>query len=105
MTEMPKDIVEAARAAARRSVERPYNVGTMTRATETIAAALLDERQRAEERIKSLEETQSRLRAAISWIEEPFVDERTPENELRLRIAACVSDANLALLAKETPDA
>ena len=39
-----------------------------------------------------------RLRAAISWIEPPFIDEKTPEAELRSRIGFCVADARRAAL-------
>lgn len=35
-----------------------------------------------------------RLRAAISWIEPPFVDEKTTEAELRFRINCLVKDAS-----------
>jgi hypothetical protein len=34
-----------------------------------------------------------RLKAAISWIEQPFIDENTPEHELRARIKFAVDDA------------
>jgi hypothetical protein len=36
-----------------------------------------------------------RIQAALSWISPPFVDERTPEAELRQRIGFCVADAAL----------
>ena len=39
-----------------------------------------------------------RLRGAISWIEPPFVDEKTPEEELRRRVSYCVADAKRAAL-------
>ena len=38
-----------------------------------------------------------RLRAAISWIEPPFVDSKTSEAELRTRIRMCVEDKRRAL--------
>jgi hypothetical protein len=41
------------------------------------------------------------LRAAVSWIEPPFVDEKTPEAELRQRIAYAVADAKRAALAAQ----
>ena len=43
-----------------------------------------------------------RLRAAISWIEPPFVDDNTSEEELRQRVKFCVQDAARAALEKET---
>jgi hypothetical protein len=42
-----------------------------------------------------------RLRGAISWIEPPFVDEKTPEEELRRRVSYCVADAKRAALTQE----
>ena len=41
-----------------------------------------------------------RLRAAISWIEPPFVDSKTSEVELRTRIQMCVEDKRRALKRK-----
>jgi hypothetical protein len=38
-----------------------------------------------------------KLEAAINWIEPPFIDETTSEEELRNRIKFCVSDARAAL--------
>ena len=42
-----------------------------------------------------------RLTAAIAWIEPPFVNENTPELELRQRIKFCIADANRAALTQE----
>ena len=42
------------------------------------------------------EEEVERLRGAISWIEPPFVDGKTPKVELRRRIGFCIADAKLA---------
>lgn len=39
-----------------------------------------------------------KLQGAISWIEPPFVNENTPEAELRSRIGFCVADAKRAAL-------
>jgi len=39
-----------------------------------------------------------KLRAAICWIEPPFIDAKTPESELRKRIDFCVQDAKRAAL-------
>jgi hypothetical protein len=39
-----------------------------------------------------------KLRAAICWIEPPFIDANTPESELRKRIDFCVQDAKRAAL-------
>lgn len=44
-----------------------------------------------------------KLRAAISWIEPPFIDESTPVEELRQRIAFVVADAKRAALAQARP--
>lgn len=38
-----------------------------------------------------------KLEAALSWLQPPFIDEKTPEAELRQRIAFCIADANRAL--------
>jgi hypothetical protein len=46
MTTIPDDVMNAAKDAARRSVERPYNAGTMKRATDIIARAIMAERER-----------------------------------------------------------
>lgn len=45
--EIPADVMAAAERAARSSVERPYNKGTVSRASSVIARAILAERQRA----------------------------------------------------------
>jgi hypothetical protein len=50
------------------------------------------------EECKLLTEENAKLRAAISWIVPPFVDEKTPEAELRQRIAFVVADLNRAVL-------
>lgn len=42
-----------------------------------------------------------RLRAAIAWIDAPFVDDSTPEAELRQRVKFCVADASRAALAAQ----
>lgn len=39
-----------------------------------------------------------KLLAAICWIEPPFVDDQTPESELRSRIKLCVADAKRAAM-------
>lgn len=59
----------------------------------TICASELVE---AADRIEALEAENARLRAAISWIEHPFIDEQTPEKEIRSRIKFCIQDAQLA---------
>ena len=46
----------------------------------------------------ALAERVMRMRAAISWIERPFVDDQTSEAELRRRIKCCVDDAARAAL-------
>lgn len=48
------------------------------------------------ERIAELEAQVSKLRGAIGWIEPPFVDGETTEDELRKRIHFCVIDAERA---------
>ena len=54
----------------------------------------LDKRTRAaNKRADALERENETLRGAISWIEMPFVDANTPENELRQRVAFVVADA------------
>jgi hypothetical protein len=53
-----------------------------------------------QERIESLEAENEKLRAAISWIEPPFVDGNTLLNELRKRVQFCVADAKRAALGR-----
>jgi hypothetical protein len=48
--------------------------------------------------LSHLKAENAKLRAAISWIMPPFVDENTPEEELRQRIAFAVADVNRAAL-------
>jgi hypothetical protein len=57
---------------------------------------------RADER-----EYNDRLRGAISWLEQPFVDEHTPDNELRARVKYCIQDAEraAAIRAQKEPSA
>jgi hypothetical protein len=43
--------------------------------------------------MKRLRAENLRLRAAISWIEPPFVDEKTSHEELKKRVQFCVQDA------------
>jgi len=50
------------------------------------------------DRLIAAEEEIERLRAAIAWIEPPFVDDNTPEPELRQRVNYCVADAKRAAL-------
>lgn len=52
-----------------------------------------------EARIAALEAQNGALIAAISWIEPPFADENTSVDELRRRVALCVTDAKRALAA------
>lgn len=54
--------------------------------------------EKAKDTIKALRAENAKLRAAISWIMPPFVDENTPEEELRQRIAFAVADVNRAAL-------
>ena len=42
-----------------------------------------------------------KLRAAIAWIEPPFVDEHTTAQELRQRVNFCVADAKRAARQQE----
>lgn len=51
--EIPADVMAAAEWAARSSVERPYNKGTVSRASSVIARAILAERQRCVEAVRS----------------------------------------------------
>jgi hypothetical protein len=46
-------------------------------------------------------EENERLRAAISWIEPPFVDSQTSVNELRKRVQLCLVDAKRATLSPQ----
>ncbi len=52
--------------------------------------------------LRQSEAENSKLRAAISWIAPPFVDEKTPEAELRQRIAFAVADLNRAAFGGDT---
>jgi hypothetical protein len=45
---------------------------------------------------KKLRKEIENLRFAISWLEPPFVGERTPVNELWYRIKLCLEDARRA---------
>jgi len=46
----------------------------------------------------------AKLRAAIAWIEPPFIDEKTTADELRGRIGFCLDDARKAkALGEATP--
>jgi uncharacterized protein (DUF934 family) len=59
----------------------------------------------AADEITRLTEEVERLRAAIVWIEPPFVDEFTSAAELRQRIGFCVADAKRAALPQPTTEA
>ncbi|PZT99881.1 MAG: hypothetical protein DI624_04200 [Brevundimonas sp.] len=58
----------------------------------------------AEARVDRLAEIASKLDAAIAWLDYPFIDNRTPEAELRQRIGFMMKDAepNRAALQQET---
>jgi hypothetical protein len=43
------------------------------------------------------------LKAAVSWIEPPFVDDDTSDEELRRRVGFAVKDANRIRAARPTP--
>lgn len=60
------------------------------------ALTLLSERDSLAARIADLEAENEKLRAAICWIEPPFIDAKTTESELRKRIDFCVQDAKRA---------
>ena len=47
---------------------------------------------------RQLRAENEKLRAAICWIEPPFIDAKTTESELRKRIDFCVQDAKRAAL-------
>lgn len=70
------------------------------RTSVTVDAIVLAAAQAAD-RIEALEAENERLRAAISWIEPPFMDDKTPESELRSRIEFCVADAKRAALVEK----
>jgi hypothetical protein len=57
---------------------------------EALRALLLDYQERGREIEK--------LHAAISWLDEPFIDESTSESELRTRIALMLADRDRANL-------
>lgn len=57
-----------------------------------------------EEENKRLQTQVGRLMTAIGWLIPPFVDENTPEAELRQRVKFCLADADRALLGKEKAD-
>ena len=63
--------------------------------TKPSVAKIMDE---AADEIEALRAERDGLRAAISWIEEPFIDESTPESELRNRVKFCAQDAARATL-------
>jgi len=58
----------------------------------------------AEARADRLAEILSKLNAAISWLDYPFIDNRTPEAELRQRVGFMMKDAepHRAALQQET---
>jgi len=59
-------------------------------------ASLIADRAAQAERMARLDEALGKMRAAVTWISAPFVDENTTLEELRKRVAFCVSDAALA---------
>jgi predicted nucleic acid-binding Zn-ribbon protein len=62
----------------------------LSRATDRIEALSAE--------VKQKDALIEKLQGAISWIEPPFIDENTPESELRSRIRFCVADAKRAAL-------
>ena len=69
----------------------------LNRQHDVYAAAREEYRKKIAEQAAEIE----KLRAAISWIEPPFVDDSTSESELRSRIKFCVADAKRAALEGE----
>ncbi len=72
--------------------------------------SLLSRLSAAEARVGGLEGAINRLRYAISWLDEPFVDETTPLKDIRSRIAfmqadtkQVVAEMNQALTQEPTP--
>lgn len=94
MTDIPEDVMEAARKALGAQGLEPQLVICFDN---IVARAILADRAAQAERMARLEEQIGRLRAAISWIEAPFVDETTPTGELKFRVQQCVLDARRAL--------
>lgn len=67
-------------------------------------AHLLKQRDAEKARADRLAEIASKLSAAISWLDYPFIDNRTPEAELRQRVGFMMKDAepHRAALQQET---
>jgi hypothetical protein len=53
----------------------------------------------SEQREAALERYVRQLRAAISWVERPFIDDETPIEQLRKRCQFCAEDAERADIA------
>lgn len=53
-------------------------------------------------RIEQLEAENAKLKGAISWIEPPFVTDKTPEDELRERVRFVIADAKRDALTGST---
>lgn len=116
MTDIPEDVMKLAAkvvddAEAECRKER-YLFGFPTvHGKETldkhIARAILADRAAQAERMARLEAALTKMQAAVSWISAPFVDENTSHEELRKRIAFCVSHTALAAraLSQEGSDA
>jgi hypothetical protein len=64
----------------------------------TMARAIKAEREANAAEVLALRAENDKLRAAISWIEPPFIDSNTSEIEIRKRIGFCVQDAKRAAL-------
>jgi len=74
----------------------PYCVPVCEGESDAIRALLLDYRERGREIEK--------LHAAISWLDQPFIDESTSESELRTRIALMLADVARATLKGKSHD-
>ncbi|MDF1599671.1 hypothetical protein PZ895_07765 [Mesorhizobium sp. YIM 152430] len=83
------DLVRELRMRAKNHANRP------TRELCERAVAALEAQAKEIEALRSANDA---LRAAISWIEPPFVDDLTPHQELRFRVNQCVKDAKRTAL-------
>lgn len=93
MTDIPEDVQQAATRIADKYLGFEISCQALYA---DVCAALIADRAAQAERMARLEEALSKMRAAVTWISAPFVDENTSHEELRKRVALCVSDAALA---------
>jgi hypothetical protein len=77
----------------RRANRRAASTNEAVEMDRTDLIAILADHARLTEQVRVAREVAGKLSAAINWLDEPFIDAKTTEAELRSRIGFMIADA------------